>query len=162
MKGRPAFERAIAVIRDEVKDLGITVDTAALEGNALIEQILSAKYDAVYFNFSLSDTDPSINADFWPSTGGEHFWDREQKTPATPWEAMLDDLFRRMTASTVPADRKRMFDEMQRIFIEHQPMIYFAAPRVFVASSTRVGNVTPTVVPPRLLWSPDTITVSSR
>jgi peptide/nickel transport system substrate-binding protein len=162
MKGRPNYERGAAVIRDEMAKLGVIVDVAAIEGNALIQQILSARYDAVYFGFSLSDTDPTINADFWPSTGGEHFWDREQKTPATPWEAMLDELFRRLGASVDMAERKRIFDEMQRIFIEHQPMVYFASPRVFVASTNRVGNVTPTVVPPRLLWSPDTITLSSR
>jgi len=161
-KGQTSLERGAAVIRDELKKLGVVVDVAAIEGNALIQQILSARYDAVYFGFSLSDTDPTINADFWPSTGGEHFWDREQKTPATPWEAMLDDLFRRLGASVDMAERKRIFDEMQRIFIEHQPMIYFASPRVFVASTNRVGNVTPTVVPPRLLWSPDTITLSAR
>jgi len=46
------------------------------------------------------------------------------------------------------------------IFVEHQPAIYFAAPRLFIGSSTRVGNVTPAVVRPQMLWSPDTITVT--
>jgi peptide/nickel transport system substrate-binding protein len=164
-KGRPSYERAVAVIRDELKKIGVIVDVAALEGNALVQQFLSAKYDAVYFYFSLSDTDPAMNADYWPTTGSEHFWNREQKTPATPWEARLDDLFRRQAAAPDPAERKRLFDEFQSIFVEHQPTISFAVPRVFVASSARLSNVTSSPglqVPPRLLWSPDTLTVTGR
>ena len=55
-----------------------------------------------------------------------------------------------------------MVNEVQRIFVEHQPAIYFVAARIFVGSSTRVGNVTPAVSRPQLLWSPDTITVTPR
>ena len=69
---------------------------------------------------------------------------------------------RAMTVSTDMAERKRAFDEVQRVFVEHQPAIYFVAPRTFVGSSTRVGNVTPVVTRPQLLWSPDTLTVTPR
>ncbi len=162
MKGRPTFERAVAVIRDELKKVGVDVDVVALEGNAVIQQIFSGKYDAVYFNFFLSDTDPAMSKDYWMSSGSEHFWNLEQKTPATEWERRIDDQIRALTITDDPAGRKRQFDEVQRIFIEHQPMIYFAAPRIFVGSSTRLGNVTPAVSRPQLLWSPDTLTVTPR
>jgi peptide/nickel transport system substrate-binding protein len=165
MKGRPSFERAVAVIRDELRKVNVMVDVAALEGNALIQQILSGHYDTVYFQFSLTDTDPAMSADFWPSSGTEHFWNREQKTPATAWEARIDDLFRAQSAAADAAQRKQLFDEVQSVFVGEQPFIYFAAPRVFVVTSTRVGNVAPSAgaqIPPRLLWSPDTLTVTSR
>ena len=42
------------------------------------------------------------------------------------------------TASLDEAERKRLFDQVQRIFAEHQPVLYFAAPRIFVAASPRV------------------------
>ncbi len=161
-KGRPSYERGVSVIRDELKKIGLTVDVAALEGNALVQQILSAKYDTAYFNFSLTDTDPALSFDFWLSSGSEHFWNREQKTPATAWEGQIDDLVRKLTVASDAAERKQMFDKVQAIFAEHQPMIYFVAPRVFVGSSTRVGNVTPSVTPPQLLWSPDTLTVTGK
>jgi len=164
-KGRPSFERGVSVIRDELKKIGVTVDVAAIEGNTLVQQILAAKYDAVYFQFSLSDTDPAMSADFWPSSGTEHFWNREQKKPSTAWEARIDDLYRRQSAAADQAERKKAFDELQSVFVDEQPMIYFAAPRVFVASSARVGNVAPSAavqLPPRILWSPDTLTVNGR
>jgi len=159
-KGRPTFERGVAVIRDELKKIGITVDVAALEGNAVIQQIVSGRYDAVYFNFFLSDTDPALSADFWLSSGSEHFWNLEQKTPATDWEGRIDELIRAQAVASDDAERKRMFDKVQEIFVEHHPMIYFVAPRIFVGSSTRLGNVMPAVSRPQLLWSPDTLTVT--
>ena len=161
-KGRPSFERGASVIRDELKKIGLTVDVAALEGNAVIQQIFSGKYEAVYFNFGLTDTDPSLSSDFWLSKGSEHFWNPEQKTPATAWEGQIDDLMRQLAVQPDETMRKQMFDRMQAIFIEHQPMIYFVAPRIFVGSSTRLGNVMPSVTRPQLLWSPDTLTVSRK
>jgi len=162
MKGRPTLERGVAVIRDELKKVGVTVDVAALEGNALIQQILSGRYDAVYFNFSLTDTDPALSVDVWMSSGSSHIWNPEQKTPATEWEKRIDGLARGIGVAQDYAERKRQFDEVQRILIEHEPMIYFVAPRIFVATSTRVGNVMPSVRWPQVLWSPDTLTVSGR
>jgi len=161
-KGKPSLERGVSVIRDELRKVGVTVDVVALEGNAVIQQWVSGKYDAVYFNFFLSDTDPALSVDFWLSSGGSHFWNREQKTPATEWEKKVDGLILALGIAQDAAERKRMFDEVQRILIEHQPAIYFVAPRVFVATSTRVGNVTPAVAWPQLLWSPDTLTVTNR
>ena len=56
-------------------------------------------------------------------------------------------------------ERKRTFAEVQKIFAEHQPAVYFAAPHVFVATSSRVTNLTPALVPPQVLWSADTVQV---
>jgi ABC-type transport system substrate-binding protein len=64
--------------------------------------------------------------------------------------------------STDAAERKCAFDEVQKIFVEHQPAIYFVAQRQIVASSTRVGNVVPVPTRPQLLWEPDTIKVNAR
>ena len=162
-KGRPALERGAAVLRDELKAVGLTADVVTLEGNALVQQIWSGKFEAAFFQFSLTDTDPAMSSDFWPSSGSEHVWNREQKTPSTPWEARIDELFRKLVVSVDTADRNRLFDEIQKNFIEHKPMLSFGASRVFVASSTRLGTVTPAPglqVPPRLLWSPDTLNVN--
>jgi ABC-type transport system substrate-binding protein len=57
------------------------------------------------------------------------------------------------------ATRKRTFLEAQKIFATHQPMVYFAAPRVFLAASKRMMNLTPAISRPQLLWSADTIAV---
>jgi len=159
-KGNTSIERGAAVIRDELKKIGITVDVVLLEGNAVIQHIMSGQYDAVYFRLNATDTDPAINPDFWLSSGSAHAWNVEQKTPATEWERRIDELMRRQMASPDEAERKRLFDLVQTIFAEHLPMIEFVAPRIYVAASARVANLAPTAfMRPQLLWSPDTIAV---
>ena len=50
----------------------------------------------------------------------------------------------------------------QRIFAEQLPILYFAAPRVYVATSNRVLNATPVLLRPVVLWSADTVAVQAR
>ena len=158
-KGRPSLERGVSVIRDELKKLGILVDIAALDAGTVIHQIMTGKYDAVYFNPTLTDTDPGGSPDFWLSSGGLHFWDIGQKTPATEWERRIDALMIRQMQVADEQERKRLFDDVQKIFAEHLPALYFVAPHIFAAGSTRITNVTPSVSRPQLLWSPDTVAV---
>ena len=159
-KGQTGLERGAAFVRDALAPLGVVVDVVALERNAVIQTFLSGTgYDAVYFHIGTTDTDPAVNPDFWLSAGTAHVWNLQQPTPATPWEAQIDALMRRQMAAGDLAERKRLFDEVQTIFAAHAPVVYFAAPTVFAAVSTRVINLTPAVMRPQLLWSPDTLAV---
>jgi peptide/nickel transport system substrate-binding protein len=159
-KGRPSLERGASVIRDELKKVGLVVDVASLDSGAVIQRILSSKYEAVYFAPMMNDIDPALSADFWLSSGSFHFWNMAQKTPATDWERQIDALMTRLMQSIDDQERKRLFDSVQMIFSEHVPGIYFVAPRIFAAASMRVRNVTPAVMEPQLFWSPDTVAVN--
>jgi peptide/nickel transport system substrate-binding protein len=159
-KGRLDLERGAAVIRDELKTIGVTVDVAAMDGSALVQRIVSGQFEAVYFSALATDTDPALNPDFWFSGGSAHLWNMSEKTPATDWERRIDDLMARQIAAPDEAERKRLFDEVQQVFAEHQPVVYFAAPRIYVAYASRVRNVMPAVSRPQLLWSPDTLAVA--
>jgi peptide/nickel transport system substrate-binding protein len=86
-------------------------------------------------------------------------WNIAEPTPATDWEARIDALMARQIASLDEAERKRLFDEVQQIFYEHAPVVYFAAPRVVVAMSSRVANVMPAIGLAPLLWSADSLAV---
>jgi peptide/nickel transport system substrate-binding protein len=156
-KGRPNLERGTAVIRDELKKIGLAVDVVPLDAAAVIDRFLNGKYDAVYFSVVRSDLDPGMNPDFWFSSGSAHVWNLEQKTPATDWERRIDELMTRQIASPDLSERKRLYDEVQKIFTEHLPIVYFVAPRIYVAHSARVTNVTPSEYRPQLLWRPDTV-----
>ncbi len=159
-KGQTALERGAAEVKDQLKRIGFTIDVVTLEAGALVQTFLSGKpYDAVYFFLIMSDTDPAMNMDFWLSSGGAHIWNPGQRTPATPWERDIDELMRRQVAALDEAERRRLFTEVQKIFAAHLPMVHFAAPRVFVAASPRVTNLTPAVSRPQLLWSADTIAI---
>ena len=160
-KGRTRMERACAVIRDDLKALGVLVDVVLLDGAEVIKTFLSGRgYDAVYYDISPTDTDPAISPDFWLSSGAAHVWNIGQSAPATPWEAAIDNLMLRQMASLDDAERKRLFDEVQRVFAEHVPIVHFAAATVFAAASSRVTNLTPARSRPQLLWAPDSIGVT--
>jgi len=161
-KGRPRLERGAAVIRDELKKIGVTMDVVPLDPSALFDRILGSKdYEAVYFNPQKTDTDPGTNADFWLSSGGSHFWNPLQPKPATDWERRLDELTTKQVATADENERRRLYAEMLRIFAEHQPVIYFAAPKMYVAVSSRV-TLTPAIAQSPVLWSPDTVSVGPR
>jgi peptide/nickel transport system substrate-binding protein len=159
-KGQTALETGAGVIRDELKKIGLRVDVESLDGNMLIQTFVSGKgYDAVYFHLTSTSLDPALNADFWLSSGAAHVWNPHQKTPATDWEHQIDDLIARNASAFDDTSRKTAFVDAQKIFAAHQPMVYFAAPHVFVAASTRMMNLTPAISRPQLLWSADTIAV---
>jgi ABC-type transport system substrate-binding protein len=98
--------------------------------------------------------------DFWMSSGSAHVWNLGPETVALPWEREMDDLMRRQTSALDEAERQRLFADVQRLFAEHLPMVHFAAPRVFVAASTRMTGLTPALSRPQLLWAADTISVT--
>ena len=158
-KGRSDRERAVAVIRDELRKIGIDVDVVMLEFLEVVKRIYSGNYEGIYLGAPATDVDPASNLDFWMSSGGQHFWNPAQKTPATEWERRIDELMARQISTLNEADRQRTFAEVQKIFAEHLPAVYFAAPHVFIASSSRLTNVTPSRIPPQVLWSADTIRV---
>jgi ABC-type transport system substrate-binding protein len=65
----------------------------------------------------------------------------------------------RQIASPDEAERKSLYNDVQKIFFEHQPIVYFVAPRIYVAHSARVTNLTPVEYRPQLLWRPDTVAI---
>ena len=65
----------------------------------------------------------------------------------------------RQSATIDRAERQRLFADVQRIFGEEVPALYFAAPRLYMGVSARTLNLAPSVLRPQLLWSPDIIAV---
>jgi peptide/nickel transport system substrate-binding protein len=106
----------------------------------------------------MSSTDPS--PDFWFSSGAFHMWHPAQPRPATSWEREIDALMVREAASSDQQERVRVFREAQRILSEHSPLLCFAAQRLFLATSARLINATPSRLIPLILWSADTLAVN--
>jgi len=159
-KGNTALEKGAAFIRDELKKVGLAVDVVPLEVGALVDRMTKGDYDALYFRFLTTDTDPAMNLDFWLSSGGAHVWNMEQAVPATPWEKQIDTLMGAMAGERNPSRRRLLFLEAQKLLSQNLPVVYFAVPRVYVATSTRVAGATPAPVRPPILWNADAIGVS--
>jgi peptide/nickel transport system substrate-binding protein len=150
-------ERVATMVQDQLKQVGIAVDVVALDPNALFDRYNHGDYETIYHGFQASAFDPALNMDFWLSSGASHWWNAEQKSPATPWERQIDDLMQKQMATLALPERQRLFAEVQRIFGENIPEIYLVAPHVPVALSQRVGGAAPVVLEPKVLWQSDTL-----
>lgn len=160
-RGNSSLERGSAVLREDLRPLGIAVDVVALEQGALTERMVKGDFEAIAFFFSSSNLDPAMNPDFWLSSGSAHIWNIGQASPATEWEQQIDGLMQKVMSGTDQVERKQVFDQVQKIFAENLPVIYFVAPRMYMGVSSRVGSMSPTILRPQLLWSADTLTVSA-
>jgi peptide/nickel transport system substrate-binding protein len=153
------YEKGTAVLRDELAGIGIAIDFEPLELGALIQRLLACDYDAVYYRPLATDLDPAGNLDFWLSSGSAHFWNMSQRSPATEWERRIDTLMIEQAASTDPNRRREQFMLVQRTFAENLPVLYFVAPRMYYAHSTRLRGVVPSVLRPPVLWNADSLSV---
>jgi peptide/nickel transport system substrate-binding protein len=158
-RSNPVLERSAAVLRDDFRQVGVALDIVPLETNTVRSRVVNGEFEAAFVQFNATDLDPAMSKDFWVSSGGAHFWNPNQKAPATDWERQIDELMARQTATSDEAERKRLFIDVQRIFSENLPVLYFAAPRVYVATSARLLNVQPAPIRPQVTWSADTIAV---
>jgi len=159
-KGNTALEKGAAFIRDELKKVGLLVDVVPLEVGALVDRMTKGEYEAIFYRFLTTDTDPAMNLDFWLSTGGAHVWNMEQPQPATAWERELDAVMLKMAAASDLAARQQLFYQAQKLLAGNLPVLYFAVPRHFVATSTRVTGAVPAPVRPPVLWNADTVGVA--
>jgi peptide/nickel transport system substrate-binding protein len=149
--------RGAEVLRDDLRQIGVALDVVALETNTVRQRVVGGDFEAAFIQFQASDPDPAMSKDLWVSSGGAHFWNPGQKTPATEWEKQIDDLMARQASTIDEGERKRLFNEVQRLFAEHLPMLHFAAQRSYVGASARLVNLSPALTRPPLLWSADTL-----
>ena len=86
-RGNSSLGRSAAVLRGDLRPLGIAVDVAALEQGALVERMIKGDFESIFFFFSATSFDPAMSADFWLSSGSAHIWNIGQATPATEWRS---------------------------------------------------------------------------
>jgi peptide/nickel transport system substrate-binding protein len=156
-KGNTSLERGASVIREALAAVGIGVDVVALETGALIQRLTRGDYEAAYFRLLTTDTDPSLNPDFWSSSGSAHVWNPGQAAPSTAWERTVDALMDEVASTSDPARRHAAFADVQRIMARELPALCFAFPHLRYAMSSRIASATPAPMRPPILWNPAAI-----
>jgi len=143
-----------ALVEDDLKQLGIRVQVVPLELRSLIDRVTQTKeYDACVLGIASFDADPNSDMNVWLSSGGMHLWNPALKHAATEWEAEIDRLMEQQLSATSTAQRKKLYDRVQEILAEHQPMIFLASPDILVGAKKNVGNFHPAVLEPYVLWN---------
>ena len=139
--------KAAVLIQADLQKLGFKVVLQPVEFNTLIHKIDDThQYECVLMGLYGDGTDPSFQANVIKSDGYTHQWFPREKTPSTGWEARLDDLMNAQNKTLDFAERKKDFDEVQRILAEQQPMIFTVTPYYYAAARSDIGNLRPTAL----------------
>jgi peptide/nickel transport system substrate-binding protein len=143
-----------ALIQDDLKQIGIGVQVVPLEFRSLLDRVTQTKeYDACVMGIASFDADPNSDINVWLSSGGTHLWNPSQAHPATPWEAEIDRLMEQQLSTPGYDARKKLYDRVQEILAENQPMIFLASPDILVGAKNSIGNFRPAVLEPYVLWN---------
>jgi peptide/nickel transport system substrate-binding protein len=144
------------LIQDDLKKIGINVHVTGLEFRSATDRVLNSHdYEVALMGLGRGDTDPTPDMSVLSSDGDIHLWNMGEKTPATPWEAEIDRLLRKQQITANYAERKRLFDRVQVILAEQQPMIFLACPNILTAARDGLGNVRPAIMDNYILWNAD-------
>lgn len=143
-----------AVIQEDLAKLGMNVQIAPIDFQGLTERWTSSyDYDCILQGLSLTALDPSSFASFLLSSGGAHQWRPKQETPASEWEAKVDQLFADQAQADSITARKEKFNEIQSIFSEEMPIIPVVSRHVVSAANERIGNYSPSGMLPYSMWN---------
>ena len=143
--GNSVRERVGEIITQGMTDIGLGVDYQLVEFGDLVFS-LTASYDweAMIVGFS-GGPDPYSGINFWHSSEGLHLWYPYQETPATDWEAEIDDLYVRASQELDHERRVSYYHRAQEVAAENVPVIYTTLSERFTATRNVFGNSTPTL-----------------
>lgn len=155
--GNTDREKIGVLIQEDLKRLGIDLTFQPVEFNALVDKLqVSFSYDCILLGLGGGFLDPQASRNVLWSAGFTHFWHPRQVTPATKWEARIDELYDRQVQELDYAKRKALIDEVQAILSREVPFIYTVQKFNYAAIRNGVGNLKPTPMYPfRLTWNLD-------
>jgi peptide/nickel transport system substrate-binding protein len=112
-----------------------------------------SQYEAALLGLANTEIDPSAVMNVWLSSGPMHAWWPSEKSPATQWEAAIDKLELAQASEPSRDRRKKDFDEVQRIVVEQEPIIYLVNPDCLAAIAPSLNGIRPVAAPPQTLWN---------
>ena len=122
----------------------------------------SFDYEAFLMGFTPSDPEPDALTDVWYSTGSSHFWHPGQARPTRAWEAEIDRLVSQLVRSTDGAERRKLFAEVQGVWVREMPIIPTVSRNILAAWKTNVTNIRPSVRLPHLIWNAEELWLAGR
>lgn len=144
------------LIQSDLAELGIKAQVVPMEFRAMLSRVFDTHdYEAAVLALGGGDVDPNPQMNVWLSSGTNHLWDIGETKPATPWEAEIDQLMNRQLTTLKISERKRLYDRVQEIVAQEQPLICLVSPNILVAARDRVGNFQPAILDHYTLWNAD-------
>jgi len=152
--GNRSREQMVAMIQQDLSQIGIKVNLVTLDFPSLIERITRTyDYDACLLGLVNTDLDPNSQMNVWLSSAENHQWNPKQSKPASSWEAELDRLMHAQASAVSDERRKADWDRVQQIVAEQQPFIYLVNKDAMSAISPAVLGSSPSVLDPHAFWN---------
>ena len=146
------YTTTATTIVENMKAIGVSVNLIFLDFATVVSKIDDTfDYEASMMGFT-GGGDPSGGKAIYKSDGFLHVWNPRQKTPATDWEARIDDIMDAQEKTLDEAERVRLVHEMQGIFAEQLPLIFLTTPLSYSGIKSKWQNVK---VPPlgSVIWN---------
>jgi peptide/nickel transport system substrate-binding protein len=156
--GNKSREQMVAMIQQDLSQIGIKVNLVTLDFPSLIERITRTyDYEACLLGLVNTDLDPNSQMNVWLSSAENHQWNPKQTKPATTWESELDRLMHAQSSATTDERRKADWDLVQQIVADQQPFIYLINKDALSAISPAVVGSAPSVLDPHAFWNVDVL-----
>ena len=153
--GNPLRAQAANLIVEDLKRVGVKAALQVMNFQQLVGEINQTyDYECMFLGLGGGGADPATELNVLKSDEPLHQWFPNQIRPSTAWEARVDELMTAQMHTLDFAQRKKLFDEVQSILAEEQPMICVVAPFHFAAARSSVANLRPSVATPySLTWN---------
>lgn len=143
--GNQVREKMCSIIKEDWTKLGISVNYRPLDWTLLNDKLdVTFDWDAILIGFT-GGLEPNTAANLLRSSGNLHLWQPNQPTPATPWEAEIDQLLEQGSREIDPLKRQPYYWRLQEILHEELPLLMLVQQKRFRAYKNTLENFFPTV-----------------
>jgi peptide/nickel transport system substrate-binding protein len=144
------------LLQEDLKQIGIVAHVVPMEARSANERVLNTHdYEAIVMGLVSGDADPTPDMNVLMSNAQTHLWHLGEKTPATPWEAELDQLMQKQLVALDYARRKKIYDRVQEVLAQQLPMVYLASPNILMGAQEDLGNFRPAIIEQYTFWNAD-------
>jgi peptide/nickel transport system substrate-binding protein len=137
--GNEVRENIMVIVQQQWGDIGIEVETEAMEWNAYLDVLLGQNFDAVIIGWTGVDPDSEVLffAKYDVPGGGFNFCSfyRPDYEPL--------ELEAKTVEGCAYEDRGAIYKEIQEIFYDEVPYVFLYATRAITAINQRIGGVNP-------------------
>jgi peptide/nickel transport system substrate-binding protein len=144
------------LVQADLKAIGIATHVAPMESRSASDRVLNSHdYEAAVMGLVSGDADPTPDMNVLMSNAQTHLWHLGEKTPATPWEAELDQLMQKQLVTMNYQQRRKIYDRVQEVLAQQLPMVYLASPNILVGAQEDLGNFHPAIIEQYTFWNAD-------
>jgi peptide/nickel transport system substrate-binding protein len=150
------------IIQDDLSQLGMKVHLVPLEFQAVMAKVFTSfEYEASVLGLNSGDADPNPEINVWTSGGNFHVWAPAEPHPLPAWQSEIDRLMQQQTTVLKYDERKQIYDRVQDLVAQHDPVICLVSPNVLAGVKDSVAGVQPALLKRHVLWNTEQLYLKS-